>query len=134
MATVSVDFNGPFFGSQRDVLVQRMFRDITREVTLETEQRVRILGQSMFRYADKSRHEVPGKWRSHMHAEFSGNEGIVDNDVVYGAWLEGVGSRNSSTRFKGYRMWRLTTQAMDRSGAREVAQPIVDRMIREMNG
>ena len=33
---------------------------------------------------------------------------------VYGPWLEGVGSRNSVTRFKGYHAFRNAAQALDR--------------------
>lgn len=31
---------------------------------------------------------------------------------VYGPWLEGVGSRNATTRFKGYHAFRLAAQAL----------------------
>lgn len=33
---------------------------------------------------------------------------------VYGPWLEGVGSRNATTRFKGYWAFRKATAALDR--------------------
>lgn len=32
---------------------------------------------------------------------------------VYGPWLEGVGSRNSSTRFKGYHAFRKAATALE---------------------
>jgi len=32
---------------------------------------------------------------------------------VYGPWLEGVGSRNNTTRFKGYHAFRKAAQALD---------------------
>lgn len=32
---------------------------------------------------------------------------------VYGPWLEGVGSRNQTTRFKGYRAFRKAAQALE---------------------
>ena len=32
---------------------------------------------------------------------------------VYGPWLEGVGSRNNTTRFKGYRAFRRAAQALE---------------------
>lgn len=34
--------------------------------------------------------------------------------AVYGPWLEGVGSRNQTTRFKGYWAFRKATAALDR--------------------
>jgi len=33
---------------------------------------------------------------------------IYGDRVIYGAWLEGVGSRNRTTRFKGYFTFRRT--------------------------
>ena len=33
---------------------------------------------------------------------------------VYGPWLEGVGSRNQSTRFKGYHAFRKAATALER--------------------
>lgn len=32
---------------------------------------------------------------------------------VYGPWLEGVGSRNNTTRFKGYHAFRKAAQALE---------------------
>lgn len=39
------------------------------------------------------------------------NDILIDNPVVYGPWLEGTSSRNESTRFKGYHLWRKARQA-----------------------
>jgi len=50
------------------------------------------------------RHNVQGKVESNLHAL------ITDNGVCYGPWLEGVGSRNETTRFKGYNSFRRTAQ------------------------
>jgi len=58
--------------------------------------------------------------------------GVWDNRVAYGGWLEGVDPRNSG-RFKGYRTFRLVKQSIDQDSTR-IAQPIVTRMVRELNG
>lgn len=39
--------------------------------------------------------------------------GITDSGVVYGGWLEGVDSRNKTTRFKGYRTFRIVKQSLN---------------------
>ena len=57
---------------------------------------------------------------------------IIDDPVIYGAWLEGTSRRNRSTRFKGYKIWRKTRQKM-RKLATPVAQAIFDARISEMN-
>lgn len=38
------------------------------------------------------------------------NDVLIDDPVIYGPWLEGFTERNESTRFKGYRLWRQTSQ------------------------
>lgn len=44
---------------------------------------------------------------------------------VYGPWLEGVGSRNNTTRFKGYHAFRKAASALERR-----IENIGDRMFR----
>ena len=44
--------------------------------------------------------------------------------VLYGPWLEGVESRNTSSRFKGYHTFRLTQQALAQQAA-TIAEPVV---------
>ena len=57
---------------------------------------------------------------------------ITDSGVVYGPWLEGTGSRNLISRFKGYRTFQITRRELDQKKV-QVAQPAVDRFVREMN-
>ena len=45
--------------------------------------------------------------------------------AVYGPWLEGVGSRNATTRFKGYWAFRKATSALDHA-----IEEIGDRLFR----
>lgn len=58
--------------------------------------------------------------------------GVTDNGVIYGGWLEGVSSRNRTTRFKGYRTFRIVKQDLDRD-SEVLAQPYVDAFVRRMN-
>lgn len=58
--------------------------------------------------------------------------GISDGGVVYGGWLEGADPRNRTTRFKGYRTFRIVKQELDRD-KEMIAQPLVDQFVREMN-
>ncbi len=39
---------------------------------------------------------------------------VTDNGVIYGPWLEGVGKRNRTTRFKGYANFRRAGQQVER--------------------
>jgi hypothetical protein len=58
---------------------------------------------------------------------------VTDQGVIYGPWLEGVGSRNRTTRFKGYFTFRRTTQQLA-AKAREVGGPIVARLVQRLGG
>ena len=55
--------------------------------------------------------------------------GVSDGGVIYGPWLEGTGSRNKTTRFKGYRTFRTVKQELDRD-KEMLAQPYVDEFVR----
>jgi hypothetical protein len=39
---------------------------------------------------------------------------VDDRGVIYGPWLEGTGSRNRTTRFKGYAAFRRALQSVER--------------------
>lgn len=58
---------------------------------------------------------------------------INDAGVIYGPWLEGVGSRNRTTRFKGYASFRRAVQAV-RARVGELAAPSVRRLIERLGG
>jgi len=71
------------------------------------------------------RRQVHGKPVSELHML------ITDNGCVYGSWLEGESSRNSSTRFKGYRSFRKTRDWLEMHVATLVASA-VQRLVREL--
>lgn len=55
---------------------------------------------------------------------------VTTENATYGPWLEGTGSRNETTRFKGYHGYRLTAQELDGEAqgiADEVLQPYIER-------
>ena len=58
---------------------------------------------------------------------------VTDSGVIYGPWLEGVSSRNRTTRFKGYAAFRKSTQLMQPRVRRLVA-PVMRIYTRRMNG
>ena len=75
-----------------------------------------------------------GHYRRNIHARQRGlNAVITDGGVVYGPWLEGTSSRNSTTRFKGYRSFRRTYQWIQRNAGR-IIRPVMDRMVRDLGG
>jgi hypothetical protein len=53
---------------------------------------------------------------------------VHDSGIVYGPWLEGEGSRNKTTPFKGYRMFRKVATQINRKAAR-MLQPQTRRYV-----
>jgi len=58
---------------------------------------------------------------------------ITDSGVVYGPWLEGVSSRNNSTRFKGYSTFRKVRQRLQEK-AGHIAERALPPYLRRLNG
>jgi hypothetical protein len=56
---------------------------------------------------------------------------VHDRGIVYGPWLEGVGSRNLTTRFKGYFSFRRAAQAVQQR-LPQVVRPAVMAFIRKV--
>jgi len=59
--------------------------------------------------------------------------GVISNPVIYSAWLEGVSTRNQTTRFKGYSSMRRVAQELQKQ-VPQVARANVEKAIRELNG
>ncbi len=57
--------------------------------------------------------------------------GVSDSGVIYGGWLEGISSRNRTTRFKGYHTFRLIKQELRRDKAK-IARPAIKYLIGEL--
>lgn len=74
-----------------------------------------------------------GYYESRIQTDNLGGESVIhDGGVIYGPWLEGVGSRNRSTRFKGYFTFRKVAQRLN-SRSELIARVIVPRYLRRMN-
>lgn len=58
---------------------------------------------------------------------------VTDSNVVYGPWLEGVSSRNTRSRFKGYHTFQQIGQQLDHD-TETVIQPQIHAMMGALNG
>lgn len=55
-----------------------------------------------------------GYYQSKVTVERAGSGyRVTDQGVIYGPWLEGTGSRNQTTSFKGYQTFRRTKALVD---------------------
>lgn len=58
---------------------------------------------------------------------------VQQTNAVYGPWIEGTGSRNKTTRFKGY--WTFRTIGTEMRGkVGTIIAPMVREMVAELNG
>ena len=122
---MSQQITGPMF---RPGMVASFDRAVTREIDLAVADyalwRVKAYNASDFR-------NPTGHYRSLLHVQRSGLVQVTDSHCVYGPWLEGTGSRNRSSRFKGYHHWRRARQDVERA-ARRIANQVVARALRRL--
>lgn len=124
---ITVQVSGPFFTSfRRREIIGGFLAQAVATVTDMTEAELRAQMHAKFRHPT-------GYFESRMLMQPAGEHmRVVDDPVIYGAWLEGTSRRNQSTRFKGYRIWRRTRQKM-RKLATPIAQKILDGWIGGLN-
>lgn len=123
---VTVRRSGPLFDGRARQAVQSYARAAEKAVAQEGARMVRRRLHQVLRHPT-------GYYEGHVAAEMVNDRWEVNDDgVVYGPWLEGTGSRNRTTRFKGYATFRRTRALLDRQSA-QIAQRELPRYLREMN-
>ena len=71
-------------------------------------------------------------YRTRISVVRSGGDWEVnDGGVIYGPWLEGTGSRNRTTRFKGYWTFRYVAQLV-RGRADRIAERVLRPYLRDL--
>lgn len=119
---------GPFFSPAADAIIEKGCDEIERKVATAAHARLEILMRAFFR------NPRPWYWTQVRHQPRADYWVVTDGGIVYGPWLEGTGSRNKETRFKGYRHWRTTTQSMNHEATlRYITDPVVTDMCRGLN-
>lgn len=123
---VEIKYSGPIFdGTIEDVL------DDFREAA---ERDVALVGKQLVKEQLRTALKHPtGHYESQIEVERVQNDFMVtDGNVIYGAWLEGVGSRNKATRFKGYATFRKVKQVLE-GNAGEIAEETLQKYIGRMS-
>ena len=112
--------------------VHEAIADSAKELVAEGEGRViDNLTESIYSHggAHPDRYKVTGHYRRSVNGRMldSLHGEIHDSKVVYGPWLEGTGSRNATTRFKGYAAFRRARQELER-----IKTGIIQRRLRRL--
>lgn len=123
---VKVTYKGPMFDGRAKVMFDRASRDWEHH-----------LGSVGADYVRAELHRVLRKETPYYRlqvtsTEYPGRTVINDGGVVYGPWLEGTGSRNKTTRFKGYATFRRIAQKLN-AEATNILRPYVDALVERIN-
>ncbi len=125
MTTVTA--TGPVFDGRAAVAMTNLEREATEKLAKEGVDEVRL-------QLDRVLINPTGFYKRQIRAQKkeSSRQEVTDGGVVYGPWLAGVGSRNQTSRFKGYTHWRRATQKLQRDAVK-IVQPVTTRQVRKMN-
>lgn len=127
--SVTVHFDGPLFDGRAERAIQDATDDAREDIAEFAESHALLLMGLAFRHPT-------GYYESRViTSRVAADTSLVhDQGVVYGPWLEGVGSRNAPvTRFPGYWHWKRTNALVAARGP-QIADRDVQRRIPEMGG
>lgn len=125
MILTSISKTGPLFNGMAKAAARQFTREASLEIAKEG-QRLWIL------QLNSSMKNPTGYYTSQIKIDRSGQTNTVhDSGVIYGPWLEGTGSRNRTTRFKGYKAMRKTNAKLDRMSAK-IAERVLQRFLPRM--
>lgn len=118
--TVRVKYSGPMFEGAAPETIQKFRADWREEqaeaATNEIQQRLGIVLKN-----------PTGKYQSSIVTNRQRDDLVIRGDqVIYGAWLEGVADKNKGSRFKGYRVFRKTAARISRK-AKDTANDLFKR-------
>lgn len=117
------EVHGTFFSPGLPYVMFAFLHKAQDKIANEAERKVHAFQSLMFRY--QSSPPTGYAARHIVNRDMGSQHLITDSGIVYGAWLEGVGSRNSPvTRFKGYSIFRRTTRDVQ-NRAVHIATPVI---------
>ncbi len=127
MPKITVEYRGNLFSPGEPFVTHAYLHKAQDKIAREAEKRIHILQHQYFQHPT-------GYYERHIVNQDMGSQHVIhDSGIVYGPWLEGVGSMNfPRTRFKGYSIMRKTTRAIQ-DRAVDIALPIIKQYCEAMN-
>ena len=136
---VNVTVQGLLFSPQGSQIIREVGEKAVRQLIEDGESRLAMMlrprPQGVFLGVSEAQRgkASTGNYRRSVNGRFEGLAGRIDDgNVVYGPWLEGNGSRNATTRFKGYASFRRVAQWLN-GRARGVVQNFAEDAVRRLN-
>ncbi len=126
-ARSTVTTTGPLFDGRAVRALNRLEEDLVETVAEEGE-------IDVVQFLDSALRNPTGFYQSRIRTDRKAKDRyeVSDGGVVYGPWLEGVGSRNQASPFKGYAHFRRVAQRLQRNVVRLTAS-VTRRRVRQMN-
>lgn len=125
--SVNIDMRGPIFDGRAAHEIAAFCDDAREQIAQFGEEHVLTLMGAAFRHPT-------GYYESRIITErvAADSSRVHDQGIVYGPWLEGVGSRNSPvTRFPGYWHWKRTKALVAARGP-QIADRLLQRYLPRM--
>lgn len=124
---VQVTVSGPVLEGRTGPIMDAYLDEATDVVAQEAYDLVRSELRQVLRHPT-------GYYESRVQVENRRSEAeVTDGGVIYGPWLEGVGSRNARTRFRGYATFRRVRQRVQ-ARAGDIAERVMPRYLDRLNG
>ncbi len=103
-----VTASGPIFNGTAKGILRDAERAMSEKVAKAAQRHIQTLGRRDFRYnAAPATHF----YENNIEVDRVSDGHLVHaNQVIYGPWIEGTSSRNQSSRFKGYHLFRRAAQ------------------------
>ena len=133
---VTIKVSGPLFKYGGEPIASAI-RDSVHELTAEGERLAKDRAiEVVYSHggAHPNRYKPTGRWLNSIHGDVVGEMGTLsDSKLVYGPWLEGVSSRNETTRFKGYATFRWVFGKLEDMKA-GIVEKHIRRAVEKLNG
>jgi hypothetical protein len=125
--TAIVKAQGPLADGSGPAIVHAWSDQVKRDIAQEGVNRLKS-------FAMNKSGRGTGRYQSEIQtSNLAFNDIRISDPVVYGPWLEGSSERNRSTRFKGYRLWRKTAQALEED-APKIAEKRMPELVARLGG
>jgi hypothetical protein len=125
--SIEIRMTGPWFDGRAERAIARACEDARDDIAEFAEEHALTLMGAAFKHPT-------GYYESQVKTTRAAadTDRVWDSGVVYGPWLEGVGSRNFPvTRFRGYSHWRRTKE-LTQARAPQIAERAVASHLPEM--
>jgi hypothetical protein len=127
--SIEITFRGPLFDGRAERAIEDACDEARDDIASYAEERVLMLTSGRFK--TRTPYYETRVTTTRVSSEVSM---VHDQGVVYGPWLEGVGTRNRPRPgFPGYHFWRDAKQAVIARGP-QIADIAVRRHLPEMGG